>query len=443
VLVTRRFLRRPVVQGAILAVLLAVASWLLSSAAYSGYLSKVGARGSGFDSVVDEHMRRWWLIAVPAIVALLIGRRWPVPAFLLAAASVVGHMLDRSLPAIDLLPMDLAAVVALYQLTGVTRRRTSLAALAGAVTGVYLVSVGVLDGIGITSARCPDSGLGRAMCIELIAVDRPFVPLSAQGGDAAIWMAAFSRTLMPALLLGTAWAVADSVRTHRENLRISEQRTTDLQRERDHRAALVAAAERARITRELHDVIAHGMSVMVVQAQVAAAAVRPDRDAATAALTHIVDTGRASLAEMRRLVRGDPDEGPQLAPQPGLDALPSLVDQVRRAGTPVTLLIDGTPVPLPAAVDLSAYRIVQEGLTNTRKHAGARTHATVRLTYHTSYLEIDVVDDGTATGPPAANGNGLRGIAERASILGGTLTAGPRPHRGFGIHVTLPTAAVA
>jgi signal transduction histidine kinase len=209
---------------------------------------------------------------------------------------------------------------------------------------------------------------------------------------------------------------------------------------------LAATAERARITRELHDVVAHGLSVIVVQAQGAAAALQRHPERTATALATVIDTGRASLAEMRRLlgiVRRDVDHNPALAPQPGLGALPALVDQVRAAGTPVALHVDGQPVPLSAGVDLSAFRIVQEALTNTLKHAGADTSVTVRVAFHPTELEIDVTDNGTGPAQewPPADGNGLHGIAERVDILGGSVVTGPGLDHGFRVHALLPIGA--
>jgi signal transduction histidine kinase len=134
-----------------------------------------------------------------------------------------------------------------------------------------------------------------------------------------------------------------------------------------------------------------------------------------------------------------------LAPLPGVSALPALIDQVRVAGTPVTLEVDGPPLPLPAAVDLSAYRIVQEALTNTRRHAGIGASATVRLAYGPTRLEIDVADDGDGaqTDSHRGAGNGLRGIAERVGALGGTVAAGPQAGGGFGVHAVLPIGVPA
>ena len=180
---------------------------------------------------------------------------------------------------------------------------------------------------------------------------------------------------------------------------------------------------------------------MVVQAQAAEAAMQAEPDISKQAIGHVIDTGRASLAEMRRVLSVIQTE-PRLAPMPGLNALPALIDQVRDAGTPVSLVIDGDPEGLPAAVDLSAYRIVQEALTNTRRHAGAGAQATVRLAYQPGLLEIEVADDGIGS-PSPHGGNGLRGIAERVGALGGHVDTGPRLGGGFAVYAALPTGAAS
>jgi signal transduction histidine kinase len=224
-------------------------------------------------------------------------------------------------------------------------------------------------------------------------------------------------------------------------VRILEQRAEDLEREQQQRAALATAAERAGITRELHDVVAHSLSVIVAQAQAAVAAQQRHPERTTQAMQEVVTVGRASLAEMRRLLGA---LGPSVAngrePQPGLGALPALVDRVRATGIPVRLDIHGEPAALPAGVDLSAYRIVQEALTNTLKHAGTGARATVFLDYQAEHIGIQVSDDGAGrpVATPAEHGNGLRGIADRVSLLRGELSIGPAPRRGFLVRARLP-----
>ncbi|MEV6492163.1 histidine kinase, partial [Actinoplanes sp. NPDC051633] len=244
------------------------------------------------------------------------------------------------------------------------------------------------------------------------------------------------------LLLFAAYAVGDGIRSRRAHLAAVEQRTADLAREERQRAALAVAAERARITRELHDVVAHGMSVIVVQAQGAAAALERHPDRTATALQHVIETGRSSLAEMRRLLnagRTDVAGDAQLTPLPGISAVPALVDQLRAAGMPINLHIEGVPEVMPAAVDLSGYRIVQEALTNTLKHAGPGAAAHVLLEFDPDCLRVEVADDGTGLAEGAdGRGNGLRGIAERVAMLGGTLDIGGRGSAGFRLCATLP-----
>jgi signal transduction histidine kinase len=219
----------------------------------------------------------------------------------------------------------------------------------------------------------------------------------------------------------------------------AEMRATHAEREREAAARVAVAEERARIARELHDIVAHAMSVMVLQV----GAVRhklphrleEDRDA----LGRVEQAGRTALAEMRRLLgamRSDGD-GVELGPQPGLDALASLVEDVSRAGLAVRLHVNGDPVQLPRAIDLSAYRIVQEGLTNALKHARA-TNADVTVHYGPDEIELAVADDGKGPATSNGHGHGLVGIRERVNIYGGDMSAGAAPSGGFVLSARLP-----
>jgi signal transduction histidine kinase len=211
-------------------------------------------------------------------------------------------------------------------------------------------------------------------------------------------------------------------------------------------ARQAATDEKARIARELHDVIAHSVSVIVVQAAAAGDVFDSRPDQARSALDAIERTGREALVELRRLLGAvspatadaDPDAAPA-APQPGLARLDDLADQVRTAGLDVTVTVDGTLPALPAGIELSAYRIVQEALTNTLRHARARS-AEVAVRHRTGAVEIEVVDDGrAATRPPDDSpGYGIIGMRERAAVLGGTLEAGPTAHGGFRVQAVLP-----
>jgi signal transduction histidine kinase len=216
-----------------------------------------------------------------------------------------------------------------------------------------------------------------------------------------------------------------------------ERRAELAERERDVAAREAVVEERARIARELHDVIAHNVSMMVVQA---GAERRVVEDGTTHDVLETVEQiGRSALTEMRRLVgmlRSDTDDS--LAPQPGLDDLPRLAKQVCEAGLPVELLVEGERRELPAGIELSAYRIVQEALTNALKHAGD-ARAEVHVRYGPDSLELEIVDDGAAGAAVATTGgHGLVGMQERVALYGGRLDAGRRPSGGFAVRVLLP-----
>jgi signal transduction histidine kinase len=219
----------------------------------------------------------------------------------------------------------------------------------------------------------------------------------------------------------------------------AEMRATFAEREREAAARIAVAEERARIARELHDIVAHAMSVMVLQVGAVRHKLPQVLDEDREALGRVEQAGRTALTEMRRLLgamRSDGD-GIELGPQPGLDAIDPLLDDVSRAGLPVRLHVDGEPIPLPRAIDLSAYRIVQEGLTNALKHAHA-TRADVTVRYQRDALELEVADDGQ--GPATTNGlgHGLVGIRERVTIYGGQMSAGATPAGGFLLRARLP-----
>ncbi len=242
-------------------------------------------------------------------------------------------------------------------------------------------------------------------------------------------LATVEDTLFAMAVAACVWALGEASRSRREAIRD---------------AAMVAVRdEQARIARELHDVIAHSVTVMVVQAGAAGDVFdrRPDR--ARAALATIEDVGRDTLGELRRLLGGVRCDGAVVAPQPGLDRVDDLAAPLRSAGLDVGLVALGTPRALPASVDVSGYRIVQEALTNTLRHARA-TAAQVTVRYEDDAVEIDVVDDGRAAlARPSVGGYGLVGMRERAALLGGTLEAGPTAHGGFRVQARLPFAVPA
>ncbi|MFE6778738.1 sensor histidine kinase [Streptomyces sp. NPDC057702] len=246
-----------------------------------------------------------------------------------------------------------------------------------------------------------------------------------------------------------AWVLGDSIRTRRAYYAQLEERAARLEREREAQAKVAVAGERARIARELHDVVAHNVSVMVVQADGAAYVLDAAPEQAKQALETISGTGRQALAEMRRLLgvlrTGEGAEGGEYVPQPGVEQLTELVEQVRGAGLPVDFRVEGEPRPLDSGVELTAYRIVQEALTNTRKHGGQHAGATVRLTYADTELDLLIEDDGRGAGRELYEaggadglGHGLIGMRERVGMVGGRLDAGARSGGGFRVSAVLP-----
>jgi signal transduction histidine kinase len=245
--------------------------------------------------------------------------------------------------------------------------------------------------------------------------------------------------LFTPVLFAIAWLAGFGLRRRTVQIDAAEARAARAERERQVAGRIAVAEERARIARELHDIVAHSVSVMVLQV----GAVRHGLPATLAddkeALEGVERTGRAALAEMRRLLgamRRDDDEL-ELAPQPGLDGLPSLAEQVGRAGLPVRLHVDGETFPVPRAVDLSAYRIIQEGLTNSLKHAHAG-QADVTVRYGPRELRIEIRDDGRGAGVTDGRGHGLVGVRERVKIFGGEMSAENPADGGFVLCARLP-----
>jgi signal transduction histidine kinase len=246
------------------------------------------------------------------------------------------------------------------------------------------------------------------------------------------------------LLLGGSWLVGDNVRARRAYTAELEERAVRLEREREEQGVRAVAEERARISRELHDVVTHHVSVIAVQA--GAAGEEATTDPAREALWLIQQTSRQVLTELRSMldVLQIDEAGQELAPQPSLREVDQLVAQSRTAGLPVELVITGQQRELPAIVDLAAYRIVQEALTNTRSHAGA-AHARVELRYSDAALALEVTDDGRVVAGQAGNGGGGRGLVgmrERVALVGGELEVGPRPGGGFRVAAVLPLDGV-
>jgi signal transduction histidine kinase len=241
----------------------------------------------------------------------------------------------------------------------------------------------------------------------------------------------------------TVWLTGLYASTRRRYLEGLEERAERAERERDQQARMAAAAERARIARELHDVVAHNVSVMVVQADGAGFAMDSDPEQARLAVRNISKTGRAALAEMRRLVgvlRENESGATDYTPQPGLGQLDDLV---RGSAVPASLRVGGVPGELPEGQQLAVYRIVQEALTNALKHGGPGVHATVEIDYG-SEVVVRVTDDGRgASAPLSADGHGLIGMRERVGMYGGAVSAGPRQGGGFEVLARLPMVKAA
>jgi signal transduction histidine kinase len=244
------------------------------------------------------------------------------------------------------------------------------------------------------------------------------------------------------LSYGLAWLIGDNLRVRRAYTRQLEERAVELEHEREERADRAVTEERARIARELHDVVAHYVSVMVVQAAGARRVVDKDPVAAKRALEAVEIAGRTALAEMRRMLEVLRADDPGMGPQPGLGEIERLIQNVRDAGLPVDFSIEGSACCLPAGMDLAAYRIVQEALTNTVKHGGkASARVTVRYTADT--LEIEVIDDGRGAAAPLLSaadggGHGLIGMNERVALFGGVLQAGPVLTGGYRVFARMP-----
>ena len=238
---------------------------------------------------------------------------------------------------------------------------------------------------------------------------------------------------------GIAWAAGFALRERSEKAEAAELRAMQAEREREAAARVAVAEERARIARELHDIVAHALSVMVLQVGAVRHKLPAERSDDSEALRSVERAGRTALAEMRRLLGAMRDEREEVSfmPQPGLDGLDSLLDEVTRAGLPVELHVDGEPFPLPRGVDLSAYRIVQEALTNALKHAHA-TAANVTVRYALDELAIEVRDNGVGNSTTDGLGHGLVGVRERVKIYGGEMSAGTANGGGFVLSTRLP-----
>lgn len=249
--------------------------------------------------------------------------------------------------------------------------------------------------------------------------------------------------IAPAIILaGLPWYVGRRVRNRGDYMALLQERAERLEADQHARARQAVADERSRIARELHDVVAHQVSMMTIQAGAARTVARDDLDAAIEAMAEVELTGRHALGELRHLLgvlRPDTADGDDLGPQPGMDDIPSLADQLGRTGAEVTVTLDARAGDVGSALDLSAYRIVQESITNIMKHAGPSPEVDIAVGPDGDVLVITVTNTTHAVGPDLpSSGYGIVGMRERANLLGGTLTAGPQPPDRFCVEARLP-----
>lgn len=377
---------------------------------------------------------------------------WAVVLLGLSGMSLVSGMFDAGREEILAIPvaLGLSTVVALR------RRLPEKMLLLAIAVGVLQLVGDVRPNIGnfamlvitFTVATIGERWASRlALVCSLSAATLSQVRWEAEPGGS--WPQQIFVTVIMTVPFVLAWVMGDSLRTRRAYFSQLEERAARLEREREAQSKVAVAAERARIARELHDVVAHNVSVMVVQADGAAYVMDAAPDQARQALETISSTGRQALAEMRRLLgvlrTGDAPESGEYVPQPDVEQIEDLVDQVRRTGLAVDFKVEGTARPLPSGVELTAYRIVQEALTNTRKHGGPDAGASVRLVYFDDGLGLLIEDDGRGAahelyedGGADGAGHGMIGMRERVGMVGGTLDAGPRPGGGFRISALLP-----
>ncbi len=358
-----------------------------------------------------DHSLVYWPVGALMVVPLVFRRRSPIlAAYLILAGGALQLLTHGGFTSGDpVRASDLALAVALYTLLVYAERRAALA-----YAGFLLIGTAIDVFWRIDQVR---SGLILGIGAMVI--------------------------------FGFSWVLGEFIGARRAYHAEVERRLRLLETERDQQATIAVAAERTRIARELHDVVAHAVSVIVVQADGAGYAIRTDPDLAETAVRTISATGREALVELRRLLdvlRSDTDDRASRAPQPDVTALPDLAERVSAIGLPVELALRGELTTLPAAVGLGIYRIVQESLTNTLKHAGTGANASVRVERVGGLVEVEVDDDGTGNGTTrdlaeVSGGNGLIGMRERATVLGGTLTAGRAAGGGWQVRAIFPVRA--
>ena len=350
-------------------------------------------------------------------------------------------------------PVSLSLLI-LQTLPIAIRRRNPMRILV--VTGLAITAYSLLGYLGTNGVGDSNGAYGVVVAFYTVAANEPrrraivaagvtatcvLVSFAAYAAFDSIsgWTANLSVTY---LSFGLAWLVGDNLRVRRAYTKQLEDRAAELEIEREAKAAQAVTEERARIARELHDVVAHYVSVMVVQSAGARRVVDKDPAAAKGALEAVEAAGRTALAEMRRMLEILRTDDPGMGPQPGLGEIDRLIGHVRDAGLPVEYSVEGSACCLPAGMDLAAYRIVQEALTNTVKHGGRAT-ARVTVRYAGDTLEIEVIDDGRGAAAPLVSGaegggHGLIGMKERVGLFGGELHAGPVLTGGYRVFARMP-----
>ncbi|MFI6316072.1 sensor histidine kinase [Nonomuraea sp. NPDC050556] len=345
------------------------------------------------------------------------------------------------------LPVTLLTVLACLPVA--VRRRWPLGAFtANIVLGLLLAALGQDPGTTGTATLILlyTAAAYRGLAVALGALLLSFVAYTLNAAISLPDQVTLSDHVIVVIVLAAVWGTGRSLRLRRAYLDELKDRATRLERARDADTRAAKAEERARIARELHDVVAHHVSVMTVQAAAARKVLASDPALADEALSAIENTGRMAMNEMRNMVgvlRTDGGYPAERGPQPGMHDLPALVEQMREAGLSARLSVEGVPGAIPAGVDLAAYRLVQEGLTNTLRHAGAGAAAVVTVRHEPRELDVRVEDDGRVPSQAQQTGkdrvgHGLVGIRERVALYGGILKAGPRPGGGFEVQARFP-----
>ena len=339
---------------------------------------------------------------------------------------------------------DLTPAVLLCTLPLLVRRRWPIAVFVIAIAGTALsgntLGLAALVAVLIAAVSLGIYSHHRMVAGFLIIFSAVGIAIEYSGGRSGSSALPIPNEILPLALLGAAYLAGSEIANRQGQADQQRERAHQLEQERAEAVAAAAETERRHIARELHDVVAHSVSVMVVQAGAARKVMDDKPDAARESLLAVEASGHEAMAELRRLlgVLGENgSEAPPLAPQPGMAGLDALIARVRDAGLPVELRVEGPQDALPPGVDVAAYRIVQEALTNALKYAGgARTGVVVR--YTPDGLEIEVIDEGTIGTPADGIGRGLVGMQERVALFGGTVEAGKRPEGGYAVLARLP-----